>query len=300
MYIFEDWRVFFLLTLVLMAFNTYIILFYLKESPKWLLANNKIDQYLETIRFIAKFNGDDNILSQMKTSPILSRNTSNQSLIAFRNYNYSITDLFTYKSLRLTTICGIYIWIVSGFSFYGLLLSLENFTGNIYLDSIVAYTAEFIAEIGSGIIADRYGRKPTILISFLIGSSCGLSLIVSNTILNCVILFVSCIGVAAAFNILYIYSTELYPTNVKSLAVSVFFVFSRLAATIVPYMLTVFPNVTLLICVSSIIAAFVMVKLPETLGSQIGDEIEEMKDNIFDDKVSDSSFNYVNLNNVSN
>lgn len=288
MYFVNDWKYFVILVTCILAFNNYLGFRFLKESPKWLIANHKTKEYIETILFIADVNGNfektlelvQNKQPKFRRSPI-----ENVMKEDYRKIVYEFTDLFKYKSLRMLTICNIYLWIISGFSFYGILLNLSGLTGNIFIDSFVSYSAEFLAEVGSGIIADKYGRKFTIFWSFVLAAlGCGLFPLAFNYYLSIPLLFISCIGVASAFNVLYIYSAELYPTNIKSLAVGVFFVFNRLFAGIVPLLLTFLQNVTVLIFIFSAISIGIMYLLPETLNTDAGDEVPELMDNVYENE----------------
>jgi OCT family organic cation transporter-like MFS transporter 4/5 len=291
MYYFQNWKFYYCLALVLLLINNILIFTYIQESPKWLLANNKQKEFIAVVKFIARFNNNSALYTQIKQDGIEYQiDSQRSSLIAddntiqlqYRKHTYTIVDLFKYSSVRYITLSLLYIWVAGGVSFYMLMLSLENFTGNIYTDSIIVYTAEFIAETGSGYIADRYGRKQTIFYGFLIASvSCAIFPFLTGSLLAMPFIFASVIGIAASFNVVYIFTAELYPTNVKSLSVSVFFVTYRLAACLVPYVLTIFSNVTFIILFVSVIAVGVMTLLPDTLNRQAGDEIEELKEKIY-------------------
>ena len=294
MYLFNDWRYYHVLIILLVALNNYLGFKYLKESPKWLMANHKYEEYLETIVYISEINNTFErtwAFIEVKhfhnqgsmQSMIRKNNYQKEDIQNFRKVVYEITDLFKFKSIRLLTISNLYLWIFSGFSFYGILLNLEGLTGNIYIDSIVSYTAEFIAEIASGAVADKVGRKPTILWSIVLSTfGCAIFPFSSSLYITIPALFMICIGVASVFNVLYIYSAEMYPTNIKSLALGVFFVFNRIAAGTVPYILTLTPNVVFIIFLMSFGALLVMTIMPETLNKDYGDEVIEVKEDVYE------------------
>jgi OCT family organic cation transporter-like MFS transporter 4/5 len=287
MYFIGNWQYYFFMNIILLIIVNFLCFKYVKESPKWLLANNRIKEYFETILYIAELNGNlertKNLIQEhqpkiKKKSFSFDRGSVYVQGNDYRHHIYDIYDLFKYQSIRTYTFANMYLWIVSGFSFYGILLNLEGLTGNIYIDSIVSYSAEFFAEIGSGIAADKYGRKFTVFWSFVLASiGCCFFPFFESYIISLPLLFISCIGIASAFNVMYIYSAELYPTNIKSLAVSVFFVFNRVAAGTVPFILTLINNVVLFIFVLSVGGFLVVTLLPETLKREVSDEIEEIK-----------------------
>lgn len=300
MYFLRDWRYFNFIVIICLVVTNYLGIKYLRESPKWLMANQKKKEYFETILFIAHINNnyERTLKFIISKRPKFRKKTSLKSDTYnfdnglteitslkedYRKVVYDVTDLFKYKSIRLLSICNVYLWIMSGFSFYGILLNLEGLTGDIYIDSIVSYSAEFIAEILSGFIADKYGRKPTLLWSFIMATVASLLFSFSfNLYFSITLLFFICIGIASAFNILYIYSAEMYPTNIKSLSVGIFFLFNRISAGIVPFILTLISNVILIIFILSSISVFIMTVLPETLNTDPGDEVKEVVNQIYD------------------
>jgi MFS family permease len=291
MFFISDWRYYLIIIIFVLAFNNYLGFFYLVESPKWLIANHRTKEYFECILFIAKVNGnyDETIKFIQLKNPRIKRSESNENEYGFkedyRKIVYEVSDLFKYPSMRLLTIFNIYLWVISGFSFYGILLNLEGLTGNIYIDSIVSYTAELLAELISGYLADKYGRKTILFWSFFIASiGCGLFSLSFHVLISIPLIFIACIGIASGFNVLYIYSAELYPTNIKSLAVAVFFVSNRLFAAAVPIILNYINNVVFIIFIFSTISVLIMHLLPETLNTDSGDEVPEMVNKIYENE----------------
>jgi len=95
-------------------------------------------------------------------------------------------------------------------------------------------------------------------------------------------LFISAVGIAAGFNVLYIYTPELFPTNVKSLSMSLFSIFNRIVAASIPLILTYTSHITFIIFAMSLGAVLVILSLPESLGYTSGDEIDEIKGKIYE------------------
>ena len=288
MYFFKNWYYYLIFTIVLCVACNILGFIYLEESPKWQYANQYHKDFLKTVEVIAKLNGTNDLsfydelfkLKQTKNNSIIKLGSKNEE---YRTHVYGWYDLVKYPSLRLLTLKNIYLWIFTGFSFFGVLLNLEGLTGDFYVDGIVAYSAEIIAEIGSGAVSSYFGRRNISIISFLLaGVSTCLFSIFKIEFLKIVFLFLSAIGIASGFNVLYIYSAELYPTNVRSLSISVFSLFNRLAASTIPILLTYTSNITPLICVLSFVASFVAFSMQESITYDAGDEIKELKEDIYE------------------
>lgn len=278
LYYLKDWRYYLALMIAIGLFSNILGWLYLQESVRWLIANHRYEEFKITIFNIAKLNGA--FIGDIINSPVRRKSTND-----YRKYVYSNFDLFTYESIRYNTLKNLYLWIISGFSFFGILLNLEGLTGNIFLDASVTYTAEFLAEIISGIAACKIGRKRASLVSFLIAAiSCLLFSYFKTGFIQYIILFMSAIGIASGFNILYIYTPELFPTNIKSLAISLFSIFNRAAGGIIPILLTYTTNIIFIIFILSTGAVFIIWTMPESMGYDSGDEIEEVKNQVFDFK----------------
>jgi MFS family permease len=283
LYYLKDWRYYLALMLIVGIIINTIAWLYLQESAKWLIANHRYEDFKRTMYAIGDINNVT--MTDILNSPIRKRTSTD-----YRKFVYSNWDLFKYESVRYTSLKYLYLWIISGFSFFGVLLNLEGLTGNIFLDASVTYTAEFIAEIVSGIAASKIGRKKASFFSFLLATvGCLLFTYFKTGVLQYLLLFMSAIGIASGFNILYIYTPELFPTNVKSLAISLFSIFNRAAGGIIPILLTYTTNISLIIFLLSAGAVFMISTMPESLGYDSGDEINEIKSQIFDNK------NYVRL-----
>ena len=284
-YAFGNWIYFQFIITVTSLFGNLMGFVYLVESPTWLYANNRIEKFRETILYIAKTNGtleqSEPILKEIIAAKSKSKVNKEESGKHFA-VKYSYFDLIKYGSIRGTTLKLVYMYIMSGFSFYGLLLNLSGFTGSIILDSVITYSGETLAEIVSGDISFSLGRKKTILISCCL--SFGGSVLFWFTrenyfVFSIVTLFIGSIGVASAFNVLYIYTAEVYPTNIRSLSMTFLSLINRLTSSLIAVLLTQISHLTIpIIAVMSLIAIFVTMSLQETENNEVGDDLEEIKE----------------------
>jgi MFS family permease len=286
-YYFKNWLYFHYFTVTIAVANNILGFIYLVESPRWLIANNKMAEFEDSVLFIAKINGRLHETIDEFNSFYERKNTITES--SFRKHNYKYFDLIKYPSVRWLSLKHSYLWIASGFSFFSLLLNLKGMTGNIYTDACITYTAEFIAEIYSGYISQFMGRKNVIMYAFLLSmiGSFGFSF-VKIFYIDYVFLFLASIGIASAFNVLYIYSTESYPTNIKGLTIGILSLLNRLAASIVPSILVITSQVIPIVGILSFVAYFIMLTMEESLYHDPGDELEEFKNKIFEENLNNT------------
>lgn len=60
--------------------------------------------------------------------------------------NAEVSELFKSKYLRLITFCFLCIWFTMNLVYYGLVLNMNTFGGNIYLNSVIMPTNVTISE----------------------------------------------------------------------------------------------------------------------------------------------------------
>jgi OCT family organic cation transporter-like MFS transporter 4/5 len=313
-YFFANWKVFYFLVCLTSIICSILSFKYIKESPIWLKANGKNTDYIRIIRYIVEVNNNADEINQLNEiiknsfgvmteeekvelyddgnesfdtiseiieETVIPKNTDlklSEINFSYENkHSYNIKDLFMYQSIRIISFFFVYLWVVTGLSFYGLLLNLENLTGNIYVDSYVSYSGELFAEIYSGYLANKYGKS--ILLYSLIMSSIG-SLtftLFNNLFIKIPLLFIASIGIASSFNLLYIFTPQFFPINIRTVAVGFFSLSNRCAAGFVPILLNYFPNISFFIGLISAFAAVIVMFLPEVKGYNAGSEVAEKR-----------------------
>lgn len=101
--------------------------FVLPESPRWLLCKGRIAEVKEIVRKAAAFNNrplPDNLDKLLKPP------ADDEDNVA------GVCELFRSKYLRLVTFCFLCIWFTMNLVYYGLVLNMNSFGGNIYLNSV--------------------------------------------------------------------------------------------------------------------------------------------------------------------
>ncbi|KAL1568356.1 organic cation/carnitine transporter 1 isoform X2 [Salvia divinorum] len=185
-----------------------------------------------------------------------------------------------------------------GFVYYGVKLNVENLNFNLYFTvAINAMMANPAVFIGSVMLAFTNRRLLFSASAFLTGISCILCMIFSRTgdkneneasskkrgsLPQLMIEAVGFMAASTAFDVLYIYCVELFPTNVRNLCVSMLRQSLMLGASISP-LLVVFgrSNSSLSFLVFgflSIISGFLSLWLPETRNFPLYETLEQQEE----------------------
>lgn len=96
------------------------------ESPRWLLCKGRIAEVKAIIKQAAEFNGRE---VPANIDKILKPPTQEES-------EEGCINLFRSKYLRLITICFLCVWFTMNMVYYGLILNMNEFGGNVYLNSV--------------------------------------------------------------------------------------------------------------------------------------------------------------------
>ncbi|XP_068111412.1 solute carrier family 22 member 15-like isoform X2 [Hyperolius riggenbachi] len=209
----------------------FLLSFLLPESPRWLYSHGYTEKAEDVLRHIARGNGKDNPAVKLKEC---NRTASGDSAPgAF--------DLVKYGVLRWRTILLMYIWYVCSLVYYGLTLNAGELKGNLYLNVALSGLVEvpafplclfFIQKPWSG------RRKSTAGFLIFAGVACIFTMFLPDNSLYLSPVTLALLGklsVSAAFNVVYIYTSELYPTVVRNAGLGVCAMACRFGGILAPF-----------------------------------------------------------------
>ncbi|EHA8588089.1 organic cation/carnitine transporter 4 [Cocos nucifera] len=191
------------------------VLPFVSESPRWYLVHHNIPRAMEVMRTIAKTNGNqlpDNI------SLLLDSDVSQKTLPTS-----NIVDVIHSPITRMRLILTVAINFLSSIVYYGLSLNVGNLSTELYVSVILNAIAEVPAYALTAMCLKCSGRRPlTIGTMWLSGVFCAVgSLLPDIRVWRAVRTLCSVVGIfsmAATFDLLFIYTAELFPTAVRSAA----------------------------------------------------------------------------------
>uniref|UniRef100_A0A7N8WYF5 Solute carrier family 22 member 15 n=1 Tax=Mastacembelus armatus TaxID=205130 RepID=A0A7N8WYF5_9TELE len=203
------------------------------------------------------------------------------------NGGAGVQQLVIHPVLRLRTMVLMYVWYACSLVYYGLTLGASEMSGNRYVNVAMYGLVELPAyPLCMYFINKHWAGRRKSMASFLClaGSACLCTMLIpENTGSLLSVTSLALLGklmVSAAFNIVYIYTSELYPTVIRNAALGVCSMSCRVGgilAPFVPSMRALHNSVPFTVfCLSGLSAGCLGLLLPETLNQPAAETLEEL------------------------
>ncbi|XP_063419083.1 solute carrier family 22 member 3-like [Mytilus trossulus] len=280
-YLLQDWRNIQLAISVPSALAlTYIWL--VPETLRWLMIKDKIDQAQKIVKKITKFN---NLSFPARTMDELQIQIEAKDNEPGRQYMFY--DLLRTPILRKHSLILFYLWFSVCVGYYGMTFKIAGLAGNHYLTFFISGCVDLVAFIMVIYLIQRFGRRIPLLLFFVIGSvscivagSIPIALAGASGMAEKVFAIIGKFGMAGVFSIIFVYSSELYPTVIRSIGMGTCAFWARLGGVVAPQILVLgdftHKSVSVIIFgVISLIASLLVLFLPETSNRKLPDTIED-------------------------
>ncbi|XP_062257087.1 solute carrier family 22 member 15 isoform X1 [Platichthys flesus] len=252
----------------------------LPESPRWLFCQGQTERAEEVLRYMALRNGNSaNHLVLQRVGTAKAANHGKRGT--------GVLQLVLHPVLRMRTMVLMYVWYACSLVYYGLTLGASQTSGNRYVNVAMYGLVElpgyplciyFINKHWAG------RRKSMAGFLCLAGTACLCTTFIpenTGTLLSVTSLaLLGKLMVSAAFNIAYIYTSELYPTVIRNAGLGVCSMSSRVGGILAPFV----PSMRALhtsmpftvFCLSGLSAGCLGLLLPETLNRPLAETLEEL------------------------
>ncbi|XP_078324705.1 organic cation transporter protein-like isoform X3 [Crassostrea virginica] len=252
------------------------------ESPRWLINRGNLEDAKVIIRKMAIRNKVEITEKQL------------DSLECDETATGQLWHLFTSRVLFVRTLVIFVNWCVVSMVYYGLSLNSGNLAGDFYLNFFLTGLVEFPAYTLCLVLLDRTGRKKLLCACMVLGGLACICTIFTvlyvekrHQMYTTVILaMLGKIGAAAAYAVIYVWSAELYPTVVRNVGMGASSSCARIGGIVSPYIFDLSTIVDgrfeqalpfVVFGVSSVLAGLLSLILPETLGANLPETIEDGK-----------------------
>jgi len=208
-------------------------------------------------------------------------------------------DTFYSKAMGLRNIILFIVWVATALVYYGLVIALSDqsspgrsmFVGNFFLNNALAGAIE-LPTLVACVYLLQFGRKRSQMITLV---SAGILIFVAilaslkeEMTFSLIFMLAGKACIQGAFNILYIFTSELYPTIIRNSAVGLCSMVGRVGAGASGY-IAILSDITLpivpmtIFCLFSLFAGVLIYFLPETrdlpLPDTLFDAVTMLKNN---------------------
>lgn len=240
-YVCRDWlRLKWVITIYVLVLVPY--LYYVPESPHWLLTKHRYSELEKLLRQMARCNRRP----ESRWFPFYRYVVENHRKQKDMNKNRTIKLSFTARAYRflthMPTMSKLFITGYIGFITLLLYMKISYNLGAMeeispYINIIIGAVAEAVGYIIPSLFMIYFGRKP-IFILFLLLTALYLSIapltIRHDRYIAVIIAQLGKFAISAAVCVTYIFVPELFPTSIRGTGMGFFILLSRLGSTIAP------------------------------------------------------------------
>ncbi|CAA0818061.1 Organic cation/carnitine transporter 3 [Striga hermonthica] len=272
----SSWRLLYLWTGVPSVMYSAVIYFVVRESPRWLFIRGRQEEFAETLRSIS---GTTNRATL--TGSFFSRCEVEKGSAEADDVFSALRVLVGkgWSARRLVAVMVVAFGI--GMIYYGMPLGLGNLSFDLYLSVTLNALSEFPASVVTLLLIRKLGRRGFIVGLTLLSGICSVGCVVVEwRVMQVGLELVSFFGACTAFDVVLIYTVELFPTCVRNSAVSMVRQALVLGGTLSPVLVAAGRKNGLMLSygvfgVTIAACGLAVVLLPETRGNVLCDTMEE-------------------------
>ncbi|XP_061341794.1 organic cation/carnitine transporter 4-like [Gastrolobium bilobum] len=287
-YIFQTWRNLYIASSIPSLLFIILVLPFISESPRWYLVRGRISEAMKLMSTIASSNGKhlpDGVLLTLDEEASASTENGSGCDLTYKNQRLenkdalvgSIVDVIRSPITRIRLLLAVALNFLGSVVYYGLSLNVVNLETNLYFNVLLNAVAEMPAFTITAVLLDRFGRRPlTIGTMWFSGFFCLMGSLMSNVgvwkVVRMVCGVLGIFGMAGTYNLLFIYTAELFPTVVRNAALGCATQAAQMGAILAPLVVVLggcLPFAVFATC--GIAGGLLAFYLPETLNQPLYD-----------------------------
>lgn len=215
-----------------------VVLYFLYESPRWLIVNKHYDLAEKTISKITKQNGRNSTNIKEKVDE-LKQNIENEMSKSNVKQSKSAIDLIRTPKMCRNSLVMWFSFMVTAFVYYGVSYNIGSFGGNLFFNFMLSGLAE-VPSIPFVLLSLKFsGRKKFFVFLTFLNTLCNLGLVFVTLegVLSprIVLLMIVKFCANSCFIMVYIYAAELFPTVVRSIGIGSSSVAARIGSITAPF-----------------------------------------------------------------
>eukprot|EP00485_Elphidium_margaritaceum_P002406 CAMPEP_0202688458 /NCGR_PEP_ID=MMETSP1385-20130828/3971_1 /ASSEMBLY_ACC=CAM_ASM_000861 /TAXON_ID=933848 /ORGANISM="Elphidium margaritaceum" /LENGTH=557 /DNA_ID=CAMNT_0049343445 /DNA_START=27 /DNA_END=1700 /DNA_ORIENTATION=- len=271
-----DWR-WYLASCAAPSWIAVICVFFIPESPRWMLNNGENAKVKQQLMRIARWNGVDMSMLRGSLMP---------HVAVDENKKGAVRSLFIAQYLR-TSAQVLVMTFCTTCAYFGVALfqltyfesmSTSDSQHDVFWELLVCTAAEIPGMIVGILIFDHVGRIPFMTTTFVTAMLCFIGLVFSPQYVGVALIFLARMCIACAYNILIVYILEYYPTTIRATALGFCITLARFAGVGASFITQDLSAASASIifsvcCAVSAVDAFLL--KTETLGRALADDSDE-------------------------
>lgn len=275
-YYITDWRMLQMaLTVPGLAFFSYW--WFIPESARWLISNNRVPEAKKLIFRAAKENKvtiTDQQLDELLKTDMKPVNVDEKRA--------TILDVFRHPNLRKRSLIIFFDWFANSMTYYGLSWNTNNLGSNAYLNFVISGAVEIPAYTFLLFTLNTWGRK-TILCGCML--TAGIALLLTMVIpsdYNSLLVTLAMIGklaITSSYGTIYIFSVEQFPTVIRNAGLGAASTSARMGSVFAPLINVLgdfwTPLPLMIYGILALIGGLISLVLPETLNKTLPESIED-------------------------
>jgi len=273
----HDWR---MLQVALTIPGVVFLLYwwFIPESTRWLLANNRKEEAIAQIQKIAKSN---NVVIPQE---VLDKVVEVEAEAGSGNEKKpTLLDLFKTPNLRTKAFLIFFNWYVISGAYYGLSWSTgSSLSGNPVLNHVLSGAVEVPGYIFLLLTLDRFGRKKILAGNLIFaGTTLLLSILVPQDItwLVTTLTMLGKMSITASYGTIYLFSVEQFPTVIRNVALGAASMSARVGGVSAPYLIFLSqfwkPLPILIFGLTAFVGGLLSTLLPETYNTQLPETLAD-------------------------
>lgn len=192
-----------------------VVSIFIPESTRWLLSKGRKERAKKILLRVSRVNGRKVESSALDSLQIPTKMDASKKS--------STTDVFKYPTLRRSFMITLFLWLMSCLTYSAGQLYAATATDDPFVMTSTTNAMDILATGLALPLADRWGRRPSMVCAYGLAAVCyvGVAGFFGKSAAIFAILMVGRFALTTAYNVGYLFAAEIYPTEIRSQALSI-------------------------------------------------------------------------------
>ncbi|XP_030020717.2 organic cation transporter protein [Manduca sexta] len=272
----QPWR-YMIMALHIPCFLIIIYYWILSESVRWLLSKQRFDDAKKVLEKAARINKKE--ISEKSMQALLTP----PAALEHKVERPGVFKTIIKSPILLRRVCTTPIWwITTTFVYYGLSINSTSLSDTMHLNYILTCAIEIPGFYTAVLVLDRIGRRATLSTAFIFSAACNLAFAFipdDMTVVRLIIFLLGKFGISTVFTSLYLFTSELYPTEYRHSLLAFSSMVGRIGsitAPLTPVLMEYWAGIPSVMFASmGFLSGVLVLTQPETLGTRMPDTLAE-------------------------